>query len=146
MNDILKLLEKHNENREILLNEYKTQDFFSKCIFSGEIDYDFLSKNKHIIDMKWLCFIDCLLNIDNILDLFPLNSFYLNTALIHEIVYNNLMEDFTGEKFIRCLCLLKDFQIERIIYSRQLDSDTLEALKLKYKGTLNLDELISNWQ
>ena len=146
MNDILKLLEKHNKSRVILLDDRLAKDFFSECIFSGEIDYAFLSKNKHIINMRWLCFIDCLLNIDNILDLFPLNSFYVNTTLIHEIVYNNLMEDFTEEKFIRCLCLLKDFQIEKIIYSRKLETKTIEALKLKYRGLLNLDELISNWQ
>lgn len=148
MNDIIKLLNKHNKDRFQYINKpFKMKGFLKECFNCGDIDREFFIRNKKIIVKDWVDYYYWCLKIKDFAEIYSPDEILLpGECFSQEILYKYLTDSFSEIELINSAKIFSTPYLVKIIMSYKLSSSTIEFLKEEFKNNEKILETIANWQ
>lgn len=148
MNDILRLLNKYKKDRfEYLNRNFKMLVFLEECFKYGDIDRDFLIKNKHLISKHWLDYYFWSIHIYKFDDIYSPDEILLEDEYFSDDkLLSYLKDDFTEERLLNCIHMFSIPYVEKILQCYELSSETNNTLRKLYKNNDRVITALNNWQ
>ena len=131
MNDIIKLLNKYNKDRfEYINSPFDMCEFLKECFNNGDIDREYIIRNKKILNKEWLDYYYWCLTIKDFTDIYsPEEGLLPFQTFSQETLYRYLTQFFSETKLINSAKIFSTPYLVKIIMSYKLSSSTVKYIK-----------------